>query len=92
MVFAGLDRKNVDNNGMLPRKRAHGIVINKGEVSLKEKSKKSPPKWCKVKGKAAVIETSKNITSSEGESFDSQDSFCEPEDDDLLQDRPTEFM
>uniref|UniRef100_M1D9U2 Integrase core domain containing protein n=1 Tax=Solanum tuberosum TaxID=4113 RepID=M1D9U2_SOLTU len=89
-VTRRLVRTNLDESGM-PPKRARGIVINEEAVASTTKSKKVPPKVGKGKGKAPVDERLEYNSGSDGESFDSQASFSELDDDKLLQTRRTEI-
>uniref|UniRef100_M1DAV9 Uncharacterized protein n=1 Tax=Solanum tuberosum TaxID=4113 RepID=M1DAV9_SOLTU len=77
-------RTNFNDSGMPPQKRAWGIVINEEVDASNAKGKKLRLKGGKGKGKVPIAETSEYNSGSEGESCDSQASFSEPEDDQLL--------
>uniref|UniRef100_M1E0N8 Integrase core domain containing protein n=1 Tax=Solanum tuberosum TaxID=4113 RepID=M1E0N8_SOLTU len=79
------------NLDMPHRKRARGIVINKGVANLPKKGKTTPPKGGKGKGKKPISEVPEHNSSSEGESFDSQVAFSESDDERPLQSRQAEI-
>ncbi|WMV50345.1 hypothetical protein MTR67_043730 [Solanum verrucosum] len=70
-------RTNLD---MPPHKSARGIVIHEGATASSKNSKTTPPKGGKGKGKEPASEVPEHNSGSEGDSFDSQDSFSEPKD------------
>uniref|UniRef100_M1DUJ6 Uncharacterized protein n=1 Tax=Solanum tuberosum TaxID=4113 RepID=M1DUJ6_SOLTU len=88
---ARMVRKKLNDSGMSPWNRVSGVVINEEAAASNAKAKKLPRKGGKGKGKVPIVETPEYNFGSERKSYDSQASFSEPEDDQLLLSRREEL-
>lgn len=73
-----MGRTNWNDSGMLPHKRAWGIVINEQGIAPSEKEKQTHLKGGKGKGKAPIKERPEHNSGSDVEFSHSKSSLSEP--------------